>query len=149
MDAEIVLGKFRTSLVGQRGAIPKRILVVDDEEQICRLVARLLTRAGYEVECANDAEDAMETFGNGGKFDLVVTDVRMPGMSGPRLVEQLRRFQPGIKVLYLTGYADQLFFERLSLWEDESFLDKPFSTPGLLESVSLIVHGHTSPPAAA
>jgi two-component system cell cycle sensor histidine kinase/response regulator CckA len=149
MDAEIVLGKLRSSLFRPHEERPKRILVVDDEEPVRRLVARLLIREGYEVECACDGEDAIETFGNGGKFDLVVTDVRMPGMSGPRLVEQLRRFQANIKVLYLTGYADQLFFERLSLWEDESFLDKPFSTPGLLQSVSLIVHGHLSPPTAA
>ena len=148
MDAEIVLGRIRSSLQS-REQLPKRILVVDDEEPVRRLTARLLTRAGYEVECACDGEDAIETFGNGGKFDLVVSDVRMPGMSGPRLVEQLRRMQTNIKVLYLTGYADQLFFERLALWEDESFLDKPFSTPGLLQSVSLIVHGRTSPPPAA
>jgi len=126
-------------------AIAKRVLVVDDEDAIRRLVTRLLMNAGYEVESACDAEDAVETFCRNGKFDLVVSDVRMPGMSGPRLVEQLRRLEEDVKVLYLTGYADQLFFERGLLWEDEAFLDKPFSTPGLLESVSMMVYGHTSP----
>ena len=129
--------------------VSKRILVVDDDDSIRRLVARLLIRAGYEVESACDADDALETFCSNEKFDLVVSDVRMPGISGPQLVEKLRRLEPEVKVLYLTGYSDQLFFERLCLWEDEAFLDKPFSTPGLLESVSLMVHGHVSPPQAA
>ena len=128
---------------------PKRILVVDDEDSIRRLVSRLLTRAGYAVESACDGDDAIETFCNGGKFDLIVSDVRMPGISGPRLVEKLRRVASDVKVLYLTGFADQLFLERELLWEDEAFLDKPFTSPGLLESVSLMVYGHTSPPATA
>jgi two-component system cell cycle sensor histidine kinase/response regulator CckA len=128
---------------------PKRILVVDDEDGVRRLVARLLTRAGYNVESACDGDDALETFCNGGKFDLIVSDVRMPGISGPRLVEKIRRVESDVKVLYLTGYADQLFIERELLWEDEAFLDKPFTAPGLLESVSLMVYGHTSPPPAA
>jgi len=124
----------------------KRILVVDDEDGIRRLIARALTKAGYAVESACDGDDALETFCNGGKFDLIVSDVRMPGISGPRLVEKLRRVEADVKVLYITGYADQLFSEREMLWEDEAFLDKPFTTPGLLESVSLMVYGHTSPP---
>jgi two-component system cell cycle sensor histidine kinase/response regulator CckA len=128
---------------------PKRILVVDDEDGIRRLVARMLTKAGYDVESACDGDDALETFCNGGKFDLIVSDVRMPGISGPRLVEKIRRVESEVKVLYLTGYADQLFMERELLWEDEAFLDKPFTGRGLLESVSLMVYGHTAPPQAA
>jgi len=140
MNAQIALGKLRDSLFQPTDG-PKRILVVDDQDAVRRLVARLLTRAGYEVESACDGEDAIETFRTGGKFDLVVSDVRMPGMSGPRLVEQLRRLDSDVKVLYLTGYADQLFIERAPLWEHEAFLDKPFSTPGLLQSVSLALFG--------
>ncbi|HXD73514.1 MAG TPA: response regulator [Vicinamibacterales bacterium] len=139
MNAQVALGKLRHSLF-QPPDTPRRILVVDDHDAVRRLVARLLTRAGYEVESACDGEDAIETFRTS-KFDLVVSDVRMSGMSGPRLIEQLRRFDADVKVLYLTGYADQLFVERAPLWEHESFLDKPFSTPGLLQSVSLALFG--------
>jgi two-component system cell cycle sensor histidine kinase/response regulator CckA len=140
MNAQVALGKLRSSLF-QPPDGPRRILVVDDQDAVRRLVARLLTRAGYEVESACDGEDAIETFRTGGKFDLVISDVRMPGMSGPRLVEQLRRLDADVKVLYLTGYADQLFIERAPLWEHEAFLDKPFNTPGLLQSVSLAIFG--------
>jgi CheY-like chemotaxis protein len=140
MNAQVTLGKLRDSLFRPPDA-PRRILVVDDQDAVRKLVARLLTKAGYEVECACDAEDALDIFRTGGHFDLVVSDVRMPGISGPRLIEQLRRFDADVKVLYLTGYADQLFVERGPLWKHESFLDKPFSTPGLLQSVALMIFG--------
>jgi two-component system cell cycle sensor histidine kinase/response regulator CckA len=109
-------------------------------------VTRVLRNAGYVVQAAAGGPEALEAIDNGGTFDLVVTDVRMPGMSGPRFVGQLRRQATETKVLYLTGYNDQLFDERgNALWVDEVFLDKPCTVNGLLESVSLLLTGHVGP----
>ena len=95
---------------------------------------------------ANSGTAALEKINAGAAFDLVVSDVRMPSMSGPRFVDELRRAGSDAKVLYLTGYVDQLFFERSALWADEAFLDKPCSVKGLLESAALLLTGHVIPP---
>src|SRR5512140_3129479 len=99
------------------GAAPsaRRVLVVDDDEYIGQFVSRTLRTAGYVVETATSAREALETLESGAAFDVVVTDVRMPAMSGPRLIERWRESEPDVKVLYLTGYQRQLFAERGSL----------------------------------
>lgn len=126
-------------------AAPTRVLVVDDEEGVRRFVARVLRNADYVVETAAGGAEALEAIDDGSTFDLIVSDVRMPGMSGPRFIEQLRRHNADAKVLYLTGYHDQLFDERGTLWVDEVFLDKPCTVNGLLESVALLLTGHVGP----
>jgi len=129
---------------------PRRILVVDDEEVVCNFVARVLRAEGYVVETACSGTEALEAVAGGATFDLVISDVRMPAMSGPRFVEHLRRSEPDIKVLYLTGYDEQLFTEREMLWTDESFLEKPCSITGLREAVSLALDGRlTQSPTSA
>ena len=124
---------------------PKRVLVVDDEDSVRRFIARVLQGAGYIVETAATGPEGLEAFDRGAAFDIIVSDVRMPGMSGPRFIAELRRKEADVKVLYLTGYADQLFSERETLWEDEAFLDKPCTMKGLLESVELLMTGRILP----
>ena len=124
---------------------PPRVLVVDDEEGVRRFVARVLSNAGYEVQVASGGTEALEAADRGNVFDLVVTDVRMPSMSGPRFVAQLRQQGIESKILFLTGYNEQLFDERGTLWMDEAYLDKPCSVNGLLESVALLLTGHLGP----
>jgi two-component system cell cycle sensor histidine kinase/response regulator CckA len=65
----------------------------------------------------------------------------MPEMTGDELARRLRQAEPKLKVLYLTGYSDQLFKEKVTLWEDEAYLDKPCSIQGLLQAVSLLAYG--------
>ena len=74
-------------------------------------------------------------------FDLLVTDLRMPGMGGDELARQVRQRQPELKVLYLTGFSDQLFRDKGAMWEGEAFLEKPVTATGLLEAVSLLLYG--------
>src|SRR5262245_16305630 len=100
---------------------PVRILIVDDEEPVRNFVDRVLRDAGYETAQAADGAQALEAAGGGGKFDLVVTDVMMPNMNGDELARRLRQADPALKVLYLTGFADQLFKDKLTLWEGEAF----------------------------
>jgi len=117
------------------------VLVVDDEANIRAFVERVLGDAGYETVSAPGGAEALASAASR-TFDVVVTDVRMPGMSGPQLIDSLRRADRDVKVLYLTGYNDQLFNEKSMLWADEAFLDKPCTVKGLLEAVSLLVRGH-------
>lgn len=121
---------------------PIRVLVVDDDANIRAFVERALCIAGMKpVTAASGHEALIAAQGTPGGFDLVVTDVRMPHMSGPQFIDKLRRTEPYVKVLYLTGFNDQLFKEKVALWEDEAFLDKPCTIRGLLEAVSLLLHG--------
>jgi two-component system cell cycle sensor histidine kinase/response regulator CckA len=125
---------------------PVRVLVVDDDANIRAFVERALCIAGMKpVVTASGHEALIAATTTPGGFDLVVTDVRMPHMSGPQFIDRLRRTEPYVKVLYLTGFNDQLFKEKVALWEDEAFLDKPCTIRGLLEAVALLLHGQLPP----
>jgi CheY-like chemotaxis protein len=124
-----------------------RVLVVDDEASVRTLVARILQQR-YEITTAEDGPHALAVAESDGPFDLLVTDFLMPGMSGADLAAHLRRVHPAIKILYLTGYSDRLFEARASLWDDEAFLEKPFTVPGLLEAAALLLEGYVPAPRA-
>ena len=123
------------------------ILVVDDEESVRRFVERVLQDAGYETATAPGGPEAIEAAARLGSFELLVTDVMMPQMTGDELARRLRQTeQRGLKVLYLTGFSDRLFKEKVTLWEDEAFLDKPCGVKGLLQAVSLLLFGRFEAP---
>jgi two-component system cell cycle sensor histidine kinase/response regulator CckA len=126
---------------------PRRVisaLVVDDEESVRRFVERALRESGYQTAVAADGAEAIDAAAKLAGLDVLVTDVMMPKMTGDELARRLRQNQPGLKVLYLTGFSDRLFKEKVTLWQDEAFLDKPCSVKGLLEAVSLLVSGHVN-----
>jgi two-component system cell cycle sensor histidine kinase/response regulator CckA len=118
-----------------------RILVVDDEASVREFTERALQTAGYDVVAASNGKQALELVERRGPFDGFVVDVVMPGMSGSELGQELRRVDPDAKILYLTGFSDRLFSEKQALWEHEAFVEKPVSIKGLLEAVSLLLHG--------
>jgi two-component system cell cycle sensor histidine kinase/response regulator CckA len=127
---------------------PLTVLVVDDEESIRLYVDRVLSDAGYRTTLAVDGADAIAAAARVGRFDLLLTDVTMPEMTGAELARRLRKNDPQLKVLYLTGFSDRLFKEKVSLWNEEAFLEKPCSVAGLLEAVSLAITGRTGTPGA-
>ena len=132
---------------GKRTApTPLAALIVDDEEPILRFVERVLQAAGYKTTVAPDGLEALEAAEKLGPFDVLVTDLMMPRMSGDELARRLRQADPQLKVLYLTGYSDRLFREKTTLWEDEAFLEKPCTVTGLLQAVSLLLFGSFNPP---
>jgi len=121
---------------------PARVLIVDDEEPVRRFVERVLHDAGYETAVAGDGSEAIQVAAKFAGIDVLVTDVMMPNMLGDELARRLRQNEPDLKVLYLTGYSDRLFKEKVTLWEAEAFLDKPCSVAGLRQAVSLLLYGH-------
>lgn len=122
------------------------VLVVDDEELVRRFVERALRQANYEVSVAVDGAEAIRIAAEQGPFDLLLTDLMMPRLAGDELARRLRKEDPDLKVLYLTGFSDNLFTERVILWEDEAFLDKPCSVRTLLQAVSLLLLGRIEVP---
>ena len=118
-----------------------RILVVDDEPPILTFVQRALEVNGYEIVTAESGVRALELASKGEPFDALVTDLVMPHMTGDELARRLRAASPDLKVLYLTGFSDQLFRDKVTLWSAEAFLDKPATIKGLNEAVALLLFG--------
>ncbi len=106
------------------------ILLVEDEVAVRTVATRLLRRRGYEVTECSDAEEALSRAGDL-DFDVLVTDVTMPGMSGVELAETLRRQRPEIGVLFVSGYTESAG----SLGDIEVFLQKPFTSDTLLRAI--------------
>lgn len=120
------------------------MLIVDDEAPIRNIVERVLRSAGYDTAVAADGEEALHQLHDDPTFDLLLTDLVMPRMTGDKLAQRAREVVADLKVLYLTGYADQLFNQRSFLESHEAFLEKPVVPAGLLEAVSLILFGTTA-----
>ena len=126
-------------------AEPIHVLIVDDEASVLRYVERVLGDAGYATVSALSGEDALRIAAERGPFDLLVTDLKMPRMRGDELARRLTYNDPQLRVLYLTGYSDALFKEKVALWEGEAYLDKPSTVNGLLEAVSMVLFDHLLP----
>lgn len=117
----------RTPLTGS-----ETILLVEDEEAVRLLSRALLERQGYRVLEAGDAEEATRVAGaEPGAIDLLVTDVVMPGLSGPELFQRLSPVRPSMRVLYLSGYTDEAIVKRGVLKPGTPFLQKPFTATAL------------------
>jgi len=85
-----------------------RILIAEDEEALCAMCARALNSVGHEVETACDGSDALDLIKReDGRFDLLLTDIRMPIMDGIALSLAVARDYPELTILLMTGYADQ------------------------------------------
>jgi two-component system cell cycle sensor histidine kinase/response regulator CckA len=118
------------------------ILLVEDEEGLRALNARGLKSRGYSViEAGNGIEaiDALEK--NGGKVDLVVSDVVMPEMDGPTLLKELRKRNSDLKMIFVSGYAEEAFEKSLPAGEKFAFLPKPFTLKQLIEQVKETMKG--------
>jgi DNA-binding response OmpR family regulator len=110
-----------------------RILVVDDEPALCELVARMLRDEGYEVVKACDGHAGWELIGIAAEsFDLVVTDSRMPGMSGIEFIRRLREHNPTLPIIHISGSHVNTIYD---LPSDVRTLFKPFDLPELVPSV--------------
>ena len=120
--------------------IATRVLVVEDEDAVRLLLRTMLERGGYRVLDAPNPERAVELFENPTNvFDLLVTDVIMPGSTGPQLFERLVQHRPGLKVLYVSGYTDDAIVHQGQLKPGVDFLQKPFTTDALHRRVRAVL----------
>ena len=107
------------------------VLLVEDSEGLRELAQRLLARQGYTVIVASNAEEALRLFDENVAIDLVLTDVVMPGASGPTLAKQLMERRPGVKVIYMSGYSEDVITQHGVLQPGIAFLHKPFTSDTL------------------
>jgi len=124
--------------VAPRGS--ETVLLAEDEEAVRDLMEELLHRSGYTVLKARDARDAL-LIGerHAGPIHLLVTDVIMPGMSGPELSRRIAMVRPAMKVLYVSGYTDSTV--PYDEWNKDTFLQKPFTTGAFTRKVREILDG--------
>ena len=112
------------------------VLVVEDEVSVRRLACRVLRARGYRVLEASDGREALRLLHqHEAPVDLVVTDIIMPGLSGPALVERLLLEEPDVKVLYITGYSEEAIRQQGVLPAGGALLEKPFTAHQLADRV--------------
>jgi PAS domain S-box-containing protein len=107
------------------------VLVVEDEEKLRALTKRLLERQGYTVLLAANADEALQLFEGNTSIDVLLTDVVMPGASGPELTLWLAERWPALKVIYMSGYTEDAIVQHGVLKPGIAFLPKPFTSETL------------------
>lgn len=118
------------------------ILLVDDEQAVRSIILRILRRARYTVLEAENGEAALKIAEqHEGPIDLVITDMFMPGLRGPEVVQRLAPKRPGLRALFMSGYADQ--DARTGVPAGANFLNKPFAGQDLAAAVEAALKGPT------
>ncbi len=132
--------------VAETRAMPQgceQVLVVDDEPNLAQLIALILDDAGYRVLAASNADEAVALFDQAqGRVDVLLSDISMPGVTGPELYKSLRERNPELKVLFMSGYA-AYNHESLSDVGEENFIQKPFGFKILCERVREVLERET------
>ncbi len=123
------------SLTSLTNPSPPRLLIVDDEQHMCDVCSRTLQRAGYEVMATSDPDVAIAALNDGPQFDLLLTDIKMPTMSGLDLAQIAREKDPEIAIIIMTGYASLENLHQSVRRGVADFLSKPFE----LEQLRLAV----------
>jgi two-component system, cell cycle sensor histidine kinase and response regulator CckA len=109
------------------------VLLVEDEPMVRSVAERALTRHGYNVITAENGEDALAIVAKNEPIDLLISDVVMPGMDGPTMVREARQSRPDLKILFISGYAEEQLRKSIDI-ENVNFLPKPFSVTELAEA---------------
>ncbi len=115
-----------------------RVLLVEDEDMVRAVAERALTRAGYSVTVCADGEEGLAAVANGGSFDVVVSDVVMPGMDGPAMGRAIRKVAPTLPFLFMSGYAEEQLRKDIDM-ENMHFLPKPFSVQQISQKVGEVL----------
>jgi two-component system cell cycle sensor histidine kinase/response regulator CckA len=127
-----------------------RILLVEDDESVRKLVGRMLTRQGYDVSVAASPSEAIALCEDDVEpFELLISDVVMPSMNGPQLAAILVVSQPKLRVLYVSGYPSDAIVQRGIFQGASAFLQKPFTSEQLVAKVREVMDDMGVTPVAA
>ncbi len=120
---------------------PATVLLVEDDTAVRKLTEQILTTKGYCVLSCGSPGDAVTLAGRYAEpIHLLLTDVIMPGMKGPEVYHRISRFHPTIKVVYMSGYADDIIAQQGVLEEGECFIQKPFVADELVKKINEVLH---------
>lgn len=118
----------------------EQILLVDDEEDIITMEKQMLERLGYQITSRTDSIEALDTFrSDADKFDLVITDMAMPKMSGDRLAAELIKIRPDIPIVICTGFSETLSEEKAASLGIKGFLLKPIIMVDLAQKIRQVL----------
>jgi two-component system cell cycle sensor histidine kinase/response regulator CckA len=121
------------------------VLVVENEEPVREMIVDVLSLHGYTALAAADGEEALRIVSSHrGALDLIIVDVVMPGISGEALAQRLTAGRPGVRVLYISGYTDDLVRQHGFLRTSGHFLQKPFSVDDLAQKVHEVLRGRVA-----
>jgi PAS domain S-box-containing protein len=126
----------------------ERVLVVEDRDVVRDLTRDVLEASGFEVVAVPGGREALEAVASSESFDLLLTDVVMPEMSGPELALQLRAQHPQLPVLYMSGYTDDVLSTHELSQEATAFLRKPFGNAELIVAARTLLDAQPWAPAA-
>jgi len=129
-------------------SVTRKILVVDDDPVVGKSIGRVLSNKGYAVISARNGEEALSKL-DSEKYDLVFTDIKMPGMSGLEVAERVRASQPWLPVVIVTGYGTDANEARAAAAGVSGFLRKPLSPEMIESSTEEALHQSEAAPAAA
>ena len=118
----------------------RRVLIVDDDAMVRRVLARHLEKRGAIVVEAADAEQALDAFNLGTEFDVVIADVHLPGQDGLELATQLRFLRKDQPIVFITGDEDDAIARRALVTGNSRFLAKPFDLPDLDSAVARVLN---------
>jgi signal transduction histidine kinase/CheY-like chemotaxis protein len=126
------------------------VLLVEDEVSVRAVTERMLRKAGHHVLTAEHAEQALLLMSRDApSIELLITDVVMPGLSGPELALRLREQRPGLRTLFISGYSRDHVIPETDTTQGVAFLAKPFTYEALLETVSTLLADYPSEPAVS
>jgi two-component system cell cycle sensor histidine kinase/response regulator CckA len=115
-----------------------KVLLVEDEDMVRAVAERALTRAGYDVTACASGDEGLSAMGEGSAYDIVVSDVVMPGMDGPTMVRAIRARHPAMPVLFMSGYAEEQLRRDIDI-PDMHFIAKPFSVAAIGDKVGAVL----------
>ena len=149
-QSEAALAAARADEAGEPPAVKDltgigTVMLVEDEDPVRIFGARALRNKGYTVLEARSGEAALELMGTTAEtIDLLITDVVMPKMDGPGLVREVRETHPDMKVIFISGYTEDSFRQRLDSDSNIHFLPKPFSLKQLATKVKEVISGEAA-----
>ncbi|NUS60087.1 MAG: response regulator, partial [Lysobacter sp.] len=141
VESQIAAAASRT-LPAQGGG--RRIVIVEDDESVRQLTARLLEMAGYDCTPTGDVNRALALLRSEERIDLLLTDVGLPGMDGRELAELSRQIRPRLPVLLLTGYAPHSLALNDVVGNGVDMMKKPYEAEALLARVAQLMAGGVS-----
>lgn len=119
----------------------ERILLVDDEPSIVRMITQMLTRCGYEVIGKTSSASALNVFKDAPEqFDLVISDLTMPEISGDQLAQEIKQIRPGMPIILCTGHSNRMDENKAKELGIDAFIIKPFSRKNITEAIPKVLH---------